>query len=118
TPQGVEYGYVFKNCKLTAEPELDAVYLGRPWRTYAKTVFLECEMGKHILPQGWDNWSNEEAEKESFYAEYRNSGPGFQPQKRVNWSHQLKKSEAKNYTKANILSDSAIGKKEWYLKHY
>ncbi|MGB3145868.1 MAG: pectate lyase, partial [Maribacter sp.] len=77
TPQGVEYGYVFKNCKLISEPGLDAVYLGRPWRTYAKTVFLECEMGKHILPQGWNNWSNEEAEKESFYAEYRNSGPGF-----------------------------------------
>ena len=118
TPPGVEYGYVFKNCKLISEPGMDAVYLGRPWRTYAKTVFLECEMGSHILPQGWDNWSNKEAEIESFYAEYNNSGPGFQPEKRVNWSHQLKKSEAKNYTKTNILSDSAIGKKEWYLKHY
>ena len=27
--------YIFKHCKLTAEPGVDKVYLGRPWRPYA-----------------------------------------------------------------------------------
>ena len=117
TPEGVNFGYVFKNCKLTAEAGLDAVYLGRPWRTFAKTVFLNCNMGNHILPVGWDNWSNKEAETKSFYAEYNNSGSGFQPDKRVPWSHQLKKEEAERFTKANVLADSTMGKKEWYLKN-
>lgn len=110
TPKGRQFGFVFKDCKLTANPGLE-VYLGRPWRTYAKTAFINCEMGEHITPEGWDNWSNKAAEKESFYAEYNNSGPGFQPKKRVPWSYQLTKKQEKKYTKANIL-----GNTPWYLK--
>ena len=103
TPEDVAYGFVFKNCKLTAAPEVTAVYLGRPWRIHAKTVFLNCEMGKHIKPEGWHNWSKPEAEKTSFYAEYKSTGVGFQPNKRVTWSHQLRKSEAKKYTLENSM---------------
>lgn len=40
TPQGVRYGLVFLNCRLTAAPDVDQVYLGRPWRDYAQTVFV------------------------------------------------------------------------------
>ena len=43
TPKEAKYGYVFKHCKLTAEPGVDKVYLGRPWRPYAYTLFIECE---------------------------------------------------------------------------
>jgi pectinesterase len=103
TPEDVAYGFVFQNCKLTAAPEVTAVYLGRPWRIYAKTVFLNCEMGKHIKPEGWHNWSKPEAEKTAFYAEYNCTGEGFLPKSRVTWSHQLRKSEAKKYTLENIL---------------
>ena len=45
TPKEAKYGYVFKHCKLTAEPGVDKVYLGRPWRPYAYTLFIECELG-------------------------------------------------------------------------
>jgi pectinesterase len=103
TPEGTDFGLVFKNCKLTASANVDSVYLGRPWRIYAKTVFIDCEMGKHIKPEGWSNWSKPEAESTSFYAEYNCTGEGFLPQKRVLWSHQLKKSEAKKYTLQTIL---------------
>lgn len=112
TPQDSTFGYVFKNCKLTADASVKEVYLGRPWRIYAKTVFIDCTMDAHILPQGWHNWSKPEAEKTSFYAEYNCSGLGFQPQKRVPWSHQLTKNEAKMYTIDNILNDKI---KNWYL---
>lgn len=103
TPQGTDYGYVFKDCKLTANDTASKVYLGRPWRIYAKTVFINCTLGKHILPEGWHNWSKPDAEKNSFYAEYKNTGEGFSPTTRVNWSHQLTKSEAKKYTVENII---------------
>ncbi|KAF2329823.1 pectate lyase [Flavobacterium daemonense] len=113
TPEGTPFGFVFKNCKLTAEPSADAVYLGRPWRIYAKTVFLNCELGKQIRPEGWENWSKPEAEKNAFYAEYNCTGDGFQPAKRVYWSHQLNKTEAEKYTQENILEDDLSG---WYSK--
>ncbi|WMI66242.1 pectate lyase [Aestuariibaculum sp. YM273] len=110
TPQNQDYGYVFKNCNLTAGKDVIEVYLGRPWRFYAKTVFIECDMGAHIRPEGWHNWKKAEAEKFSFYAEYNCSGEGFQPESRVEWSHQLKKSQAKKYTKENILKSTT----KWY----
>jgi pectinesterase len=112
TPKDASYGYVFKNCKLTADENVTKVYLGRPWRPYAKTVFINCEMGKHILPVGWHNWSKPEAEISSFYAEYKCTGEGFQPKNRVSWSHQLSDSEAKNYTIESILESNLNTK--WY----
>ncbi|PWB24353.1 pectin esterase [Flavobacterium sp. HTF] len=113
TPKETAFGFVFKNCKLTAETSATAVYLGRPWRIYAKTVYINCDMGKHIKPEGWENWSKPEAEKNAFYAEYNCKGEGFQPAKRVSWSHQLSKKEAEKYTIQNILKDSISN---WYSK--
>ena len=90
TPQGTPFGFVFKDCKLTADPQATEVYLGRPWRIYAKTVYINCDLGKHIRAEGWENWSKPDAEKNAFYAEYNCKGEGFQPSKRVGWYHQLK----------------------------
>jgi pectinesterase len=103
TPENTAFGFVFKNCKLTGDENVTEAYLGRPWRIYAKTVFINCEMGKHIKPEAWHNWSKPEAEKTAFYAEYDCSGSGFQSLKRVSWSHQLKKPQAEKYTIENIL---------------
>ena len=97
TPQWVKYGYVFKNCTLTADPAVDEVYLGRPWRDYARTVFIACKMGNHILPEGWHNWSRPEAEKTSFYAEFASTGPGANPDARVGWAQQLIEKEVETY---------------------
>ena len=116
TPKGTAFGYVFKDCKLTAKKGLSKVYLGRPWRTYAKTVFINCNMGKHILPEGWDNWSNEQAETATLYAEYKCDGPGFRPEKRVSWASQLTKLEAEKYTVANILGANTTDGRSWYSK--
>ena len=89
--------------------------MGRPWRIYAKTVFINCVLGKHIAPQGWHNWSKLEAEKTAYYAEFNNKGEGFQPGKRVSWSKQLTDIEAKKYTLKNILGEyKENSKSEWY----
>ncbi|MDP3915185.1 MAG: pectinesterase family protein [Bacteroidota bacterium] len=118
TPQGKRFGYVFRNCKLTANPVATKVYLGRPWRDYSKTVFLNCEMGAHILPEGWHNWSRAEAEKSSFYAEYQSSGSGFVSGKRVGWSHQLSKKKAKNYQPAKIFQEESTWNPDGINKDY
>lgn len=98
TVEGHEYGYVFNRCRLTAADSATRVYLGRPWRPYAATVWLRCEMGGHIRPEGWHNWNNTENEKTARYAEYRSTGPGANPGARVSWSRQLTKSEVIRYT--------------------
>lgn len=102
TPAAKKFGYVFNRCRLTANDDVTKVYLGRPWRAYAATVFMQCELGAHILPEGWENWRNPENEKTARYAEYRNSGPGADRSKRVAWCRELTRKEAKAYTQANV----------------
>ena len=100
TLEGQKYGYVFKNCRLTAAPGIDKCYLGRPWGAYAKTVFIGCELGPHIVADGWHDWEKEgkpDTKKNSYYAEYQNYGPGAQGP-RVKWAHTLTEEEAAEYT--------------------
>jgi pectinesterase len=92
------YGFVFKECKIIADPSVTKLFLGRPWRAYAKTVFLNCELPNVIVPEGWDNWNNTENEKTVYYAEYKNTGPGAAYNKRATWSKQLRKKEAERYS--------------------
>lgn len=109
------FGYVFFNCKLTANEEAMKVYLGRPWRPFAKTVFIDTEMGGHIVKEGWDPWKGDnmfpEKEKTTFYAEYNSTGPGAATGSRVAWSKQLTAQEREKYTMENILSGWVPGKK-------
>lgn len=114
TPKNIEFGYVFKNFQLTADEKVTEVYLGRPWRIYAKTVFINCEMGIHIKAEGWTDWSKAEVPKTTFYAEYNCTGKGYQPDKRVSWSHQLTKKEAKKYTPKNILGEKFITSSDFW----
>ena len=104
TPKEAKYGYVFKHCKLTAEPGVDKVYLGRPWRPYAYTLFIECELGKHIVLAGWHNWGKQSNEETARYMEYKNTGEGANASERVAWSKQLTKKEAEAVTVDAIFS--------------
>lgn len=113
TPKGQPYGYVFYKCRLTAAPGVTKCYLGRPWRSYAKTVFIECEMGPHIVPEGWHDWEGPgkpDTKKNSFYAEYGNYGPGAYGKKdRVKWSHQLSAKQAAAYTFERVMFEEEDG---------
>ena len=101
TPKDIEYGYIFNKCKLTATAGVDKVYLGRPWRPYAYTIFMNCELGKHIVGAGWDNWRDAKNEKTARYAEYHNSGEGAKADNRVKWAKQLSDKEAEKITTVN-----------------
>lgn len=90
TPEGEPYGYVLYRCTLTADPSVDKVHLGRPWRDYARTVYVECEMGAHIVPAGWHDWGKPARRKTAYYAEYGSTGPGAATSRqRVSWAHVL-----------------------------
>ena len=114
TTPSQKFGYVFFDCTLIADSAAKKVYLGRPWRPYAKTVFIRTEMGNQILPVGWDPWVGDkmfpDKEKTIFYAEYGSFGKGGDTSKRVSWSKQLSKKELKTYTLKNIFS----GLQTWY----
>src|SRR5262249_26814121 len=97
------HGFVFSHCKITgATPEV-RTYLGRPWRDYAKTIFLNTEMSEVVRPAGWDNWRKPKAETTTYYAEFNNTGPGATPAERAPWAKKLTAAEADNYTLESVL---------------
>jgi pectinesterase len=106
TTQGKKFGYVFLNCKIIADPIVDKLFLGRPWRAFAKTVFVNCDLPRAITPAGWDNWNHPENEKTVFYAEYKSTGEGASPGQRVKWSNQLTDKQVQQYGLAKIFSFS------------
>lgn len=102
TPQGQAYGFVFVDSKLTAKDKsVDKVFLGRPWRPYAQTVFINTDLGLHIIPEGWNAWIDTrfpDKDKTAYYAELGSKGAGAKYlSKRVSWSYQLPKSDSSKY---------------------
>lgn len=95
TCRGQSCGLIFEECRLTAAPRVTRCYLGRPWRDYAQTVFIRCNLGAHILPAGWHDWDKPRTHRTAFYAEYASEGPGAAPAQRVRWSRQLSAREAR-----------------------
>ena len=97
TPIGQEYGYIFINCDFINEGCTDnSVYLSRPWREYAKCVFIGCSYDKHIKSEGFHDWNKEIAHDTSYYAEY----PGIDG--RCDWAHSISEEESKEYTVERI----------------
>ncbi len=97
TPKDVAEGYVFSHCNFTGDCPKDSVYLGRPWRNYAKTVLLHCAIGGHIRKEGFCDWGKKEAQETVFYAEYQSRGPGAAPNCRAPFVRQLTDLAASRY---------------------
>ena len=111
TLEGQKYGYVFRSCRLTADPGIDKCYLGRPWGAYARTVFIDCELGPHIVAEGWHDWEKPgkpDTKKNSYYAEYGSTGPGARGP-RVKWAHTLKPRQLAEYTFEKVMYQKEDG---------
>lgn len=113
TAQGKSYptedsGYVFRDCRLTAYPGVNNVYLGRPWRPYATVIYLDTEMGSQIQPAGWREWNPGETHslETAFYAEQGSTGPGAHPGEREPYAKELTPDEAKKFLPENFLRGS------------
>jgi len=99
-----KYGYVFLHCHINGDAPDHSFSLGRPWRPYAKVVYLYCDMSKVISDEFFSDWQGTESYKTAYYAEYKNTGRGYTPDKRIAWSHQLTDEEAKKYTPMLVLN--------------
>jgi len=105
TDYELQYGLTFLNCSLTADPSVKngSVFLGRTWGATATADFLYCFVGPHINPLGWSNMGHPTYEATAKLGEYLNYGSGSATNKRVEWSHQLTKQQATDFTLQKIL---------------
>ena len=101
TPREITYGYIFNNCTVSCAPDVTKVYLGRPWRDYGYTLFMHCSLPAQIRPEGWHHWE-EQRKQTARYLEFENTGEGAATDKRVEWSRQLTKQEAKAVMLQNV----------------
>ena len=107
TPQDQPFGYIFNRCNVRTAPEVTRLYLGRPWRDYGYTLFMHCQLPAAVVPEGWHRWEPQR-EKTARYAEYENSGEGAATLKRVSWSRQLTKKEAREVTIENVFRRESV----------
>ncbi|WCJ22889.1 Plant invertase/pectin methylesterase inhibitor superfamily [Euphorbia peplus] len=84
-------GISIHKSRVRPTPELVATkgsiktFLGRPWRKYSRTVFMETNIDGFIHPAGWGEWHGGNELSTLFYGEYRNTGSGASTSRRVNW---------------------------------
>ena len=85
-----EIGFVFDRCRIFCGDDVpeSSVHLARPWRDYGKCSFIDCEYGRHIIPEGFNKWNDTERDKTARFAEYPTK-----PESRVPWSKQLTEPE-------------------------
>lgn len=96
TPEGCPVGYAFYKCRFTAERcPAGSVFLGRPWREYAQTELIQCELGEHIHPQGFHDWKKTQAHETIRYGEYQCHGPGAGRLGRADYARQLDEARAR-----------------------
>ncbi|XP_015888937.3 probable pectinesterase/pectinesterase inhibitor 12 [Ziziphus jujuba] len=105
-------GFSIQNCSILASDELLAnsstvkSYLGRPWRVFSRTVFIESYMDDFIDPIGWTAWSANEGLNTAYYGEYDNYGPGSGTDGRVHSTgfHVMDYYDASNFTVAEFIT--------------
>ncbi len=100
TPVDVAFGYVFNRCKITGETNAHTL-LGRPWRQFASTTFLNCELSDVVKPIGWNDWNK--PHETIRYAEFNSTGTGANPSNRVDWAKIISADDAKKITVEKVL---------------
>ncbi|OVA01511.1 Pectinesterase [Macleaya cordata] len=106
-------GFVFQNCLINGtneymklyyqNPKVHKNYLGRPWKEFSRTLFIDCYLGDLITPQGWMPWDRDFALSTLYYGELGNSGLGANLSARVPWSSQIPKEYTKAYSLRNFI---------------
>lgn len=84
-------GISIQRCTIRAADDLAAsnvsfrTYLGRPWKEFSRTIYMQTYMDSSIHVDGWIAWNGDFALNTSYYAEYNNTGPGSNMTGRVTW---------------------------------
>ena len=98
-----KYGYVFESCKFTGNCPDKTVCLSRPWRIYAKAVFLRCDFSSQITDYAFHDWNKPESHDTCYYAEYKCFGQGSNTDNRPSYTHQLTDEESMEYTQEKVI---------------
>jgi pectinesterase len=106
TPVDQPFGFVFSNCKITGDKPDVKTFLGRPWRIYASTIYLNTEMSDVVRPEGWNDWKKPESHPTARYAEFNSTGAGASPTNRPGWTKLLTATEAQIVTVEKVLGGS------------
>ncbi|XP_044501120.1 probable pectinesterase/pectinesterase inhibitor 7 [Mangifera indica] len=108
-------GTSIQNCTIRAANDLAFTnqtvntYLGRPWKTYSRAVYMQSFMNSLINPAGWQIWNGTFALSTLYFAEYNNTGPGSNTINRVTWPgyHVINATDAANFTVSTFLVGDA-----------
>lgn len=107
TAPGEPTGFVFLHARITAADLGNKdFFLGRPWRSYSRVIFLDSEMPASLDPEGWSPWSRGSTIQNAFYAERGSFGPGARVGSRLPGTHQLSASEAARFMPKSFLAGS------------
>jgi pectinesterase len=111
TYPGQKAGFVFWNCALTSAPtsgpDAPKSYLARPWRHSGRAAFISCNMGRHIVPEGWDDWAKPEARVYGGFGEFASSGPGAASENfRAPWAKMLSQDEAEAFSPESLFKQA------------
>lgn len=107
TPQDEPYGYVFDRCRFTTDPDDPAapgsVYLGRPWRDWARVTLIDCELGAHIRADGWDDWNKPGARLHATFQAINPTGPGAAPMAWPRWVRILPDADRARFSRESVI---------------
>ncbi|XP_058079697.1 probable pectinesterase/pectinesterase inhibitor 47 [Magnolia sinica] len=103
-------GISIHNCTVRATPDLaedlsfSRSYLGRPWKEYSRTVYMQSFIDNLIDPVGWLEWNGTVGLSTLYYGEFENYGPGANTSGRVQWPGYslMNSSQAMNFTVYNF----------------
>lgn len=113
TTERNKYGFVFYECRVTAAGDVTKVYLGRPWKSTARTVWWKCEFPAAIRPEGWRDWHDAARKGDVYYAECECTGPGADRQGRVEWSRELTRDERADYLPWELVFAKKTGSEQF-----
>lgn len=106
-------GISIHNSRIMASSDLKPVlssfktFLGRPWKQYSRTVYIQSYLDTLVDPAGWLEWDGNFALDTLYYGEYRNSGPGSSTSLRVKWRGYrviTNPTEASKFSVANFIA--------------
>ena len=78
TPEDVEVGFVARECTFSAAEGIAdrSCYIARPWRDYGAVRLINCRLGAHIHPDGFDDWGKTHAHESVRFFEVGSYGEG------------------------------------------
>ncbi|KAL5708614.1 pectinesterase [Ranunculus cassubicifolius] len=107
----MDTGFSIQNCSILAAVDLSEngkvkSYLGRPWKQYARTVYIKSYIDGHIDLAGWREWSGNVGLDTLYYGEYENYGPGSVTDNRVAWAgyRVMDYNDASNFTVSQFIT--------------